>query len=73
MVIMSKKLMSPSGEPTIAFMLSIIMGVTVLGGRPYASIIWFIFPLCMKSNALKKSMNNSVYSRIFARTPSMIQ
>ena len=43
------------------------MVVTVSLGRPYARIICSIFPLCMESNALEKSTNNSVASRVFLR------
>ena len=56
---MSKKAVSPSGEWTftIVFLLSIIMAVIVYLGRPYASCICFIFPLCMESSAFEKSTN----------------
>ena len=41
-------------------------------GRPYASRICSIFPLCMESKALVKSTNSNVAWRFFARTPSRI-
>ena len=40
-----------------------IVAVTVSMGRPYACSICSIFPLCVESNTLKKSMNKSVVSR----------
>ena len=43
------------------------------GGKAYTSCIYSIFPICMKSNALEKSINNSVVSRVFACTPSINQ
>ena len=46
--------------------------VTVSLGRPCASGICSIFPLCMESFVLEISRNSSVASRIFARTPLMI-
>ena len=39
--------------------------------RPYASSIRFIFSLCMKSNKLAKSTNNSIVSRIIFSDDSM--
>ena len=42
-------------------------------GRPYTMRICSIFPLSMESNALEKSINNSVASRLFARSPSKIR
>ena len=39
-----------------------IMAATVSFGRPWASSIYSIFPLCMESNALEKSINNIVAS-----------
>ena len=41
-------------------------------GRPYASRICSIFPLCMESRALVKSTNSNVACRFFAHTPSRI-
>ena len=41
-------------------------------GRPYASRICSIFPLCMESKALVKSTNSNVACRFFVRTPSRI-
>ena len=54
---MSSTSVSPSGVQTFTFVLlySIILAVTVSLGRPYASSIWPIFPLYMKSSALDKS------------------
>ena len=48
------------------------MAVMVSFGRPYASRICSIFPLCMESKAFVKSTNNIVACRFFARTPSRI-
>ena len=49
------------------------MAATVSLGRPYARSICSIFHLCMESNSSEKSMNMSVASRFFVRTPSMIR
>ena len=72
---MSNKSLSPSNEWifTFVFLFSIIMAATVSLGRPRARSICSIFPLCMALNALDKSTNNSVASRIFARTPFNIR
>ena len=74
-VAMLKKCVSQSGEKTTAFMVlkSSIIVVTVFLGRPYACSISSIFPVCMESNVLEKSPNDSVALRFFAPTPSMIQ
>ena len=45
------------------------MAVTVFLGRPLASSICSIFPLCSESKNLEKSRNNTDISRFFARTP----
>ena len=73
--IMSKKSVSPSGERSITFVFlwSFNIVVTVSLDRLYAWSICSNFPLCMESNALRKSTNYSVASRFFARTPSMIR
>ena len=65
--------MSPSGKWTIAFVffLSIIRVVTISLERPFANCICSLFPLCMETNALQKSMKNSVAST-FSLTPSML-
>ena len=49
------------------------MVMTVSLGRPYTRSFCSIFPMCMESNALKKSTNEIVASRFFAQTPSKIQ
>ena len=49
------------------------MAATVSLGRPQASSICSIFPLCMESKALEKSTNNIVASSFFACIPSRIQ
>ena len=56
---MSKKAGSLSGEwsMTFLFLYSIITTVSVSLGRPYASSIFFIFPLYKESNALEKLTN----------------
>ena len=41
-------------------------------GRLYASRICSIFPLCMESKALVKSINSNVACRFFVRMPSRI-
>ena len=71
---MSKYSVSPSGERTftLVFLKRIVIAVTVSFGRPYASRICSIFPLCMESKALVKSTNSNVACRFFARTPSRI-
>ena len=68
---MSKSSVCLSGELTFTFMFlySIIMAATVFLGRPLASSICSIFPLCMESKALENSINNIVASRFFASTP----
>ena len=48
------------------------MAAMVSFGRPYASRICSIFPLCMESKAFVKSTNNIVACGFFARTPSRI-
>ena len=71
-----KKSVSLSGEWTIAsiFLKSSIIEVTIsLLRGPNGSSICSIFSLCMASNTLEKSMNNSVASRFFAQTLLMIQ
>ena len=50
----------------------IVIAALVSFGRPYASRICSIFPLCMESKALVKSTNSNVARRFFARTPSRI-
>ena len=45
---------------------------TVSFGKPYASRICSIFPLCMESKAFVKSTNNIVACRFFSCTPSRI-
>ena len=45
--------------------------VTLSLRKPNARRIGNIFPLCMKSNVLEKSTNDSVASRCSARTPLM--
>ena len=42
-------------------------------GKPSASSICSIFPLCMESNPLEKSTNIIVASRFFACSPSRIR
>ena len=71
---MSKKLVLLSGEQTIAFafLLSIIIAVTISLLRTCIRSIYSIFLLWMESNPLEKSMNNSVVLRFFACTPLMI-
>ena len=49
------------------------MAVTISLGSPYVGGIYSIFLLWMESNALEKSKNKSVTSRLFVRTPSMIR
>ena len=41
------------------------MAATVSFGRPYASRICLIFPLCIELKAFVKSTNNIVASRLF--------
>ena len=67
--------LSPSGERTFTFvsLYRIIMAATVSLRRLLARSICFIFSLCMESNALKKSTNNSVALRFFVRTLSDIR
>ena len=60
-------------EINTVFIYSIIMAASVSLGKPLGSIICSIFPLCMESNALAKSSNIIIASRIFARTPSRIR
>ena len=48
------------------------MAATVSFGRPYASRICSIFPLCLESKTFVKSTNNIVDCRFFVRTPSKI-
>ena len=55
------------------FLLSILLAVTISLRRPYDSHIFSIFLLCMESNALVKSMTNSVTSVFFARTPLLFR
>ena len=71
---MSKYSVSPSGERTftLVFLYRIVIAATVSFGRPYASRICSIFPLCMESKALVKSTNSNVACRFFARMPSRI-
>ena len=71
---MSKYSVSPSAERifTLVFLWRIVIAATVSFGRPYASRICSIFPLCMESKALVKSTNSNVACRFFARTPSKI-
>ena len=68
---MSKQSVSPSGEQTFTFVFLyiIIMAATVSLGRPQAGSICSIFPLCMESKGLAKSINN----RFFVHTPSRIR
>ena len=67
--------LSRSGKRTFTFeyLFSIIMAATVSLGRPQASNICSIFPLCMELKALAKSTNNIVAPRFFARTTSRIR
>ena len=60
-----RRSLSPSGERTMAFVFlsSIIMAATFSLGRSLGTSIWSIFPLCMESNTLEKSKNNSISSR----------
>ena len=71
----SKKLVFPSGERTIVFviLLYIIIAVTVSLGRSYDSSTCSISLLCIESNALEISLNFSVASRLFAHTLSVLQ
>ena len=72
---MSKKSISPSGEWTICFFLFFIKASLLqklVLWRDYTTCICSIFLLYMKSNASKKSMNNTVAVKIFTHTPSMI-
>ena len=54
-------------------MVMMIIAVTVSLGRPCTKSNYFIFPLCMESNALEKSTNKCVTSKFFALTLSMIR
>ena len=71
---MSKKLVSLSGEQTMAslFMQSIIIALKLKSGDHIEVVIAQMFPLCMESNNLEKAMKNCVALRFSARTPSMI-
>ena len=71
---MSKYSVSPSGERsfTLVFLQRIDITATVSFGRPYASRIYFIFPLYMESQALVKSTNSNVACRFFPSMPSRI-
>ena len=73
-VTMLKISVSPSGMQTIAFVFlqSIIKVVIFSLGRAYASSICSIFPQCIESNSLEKSMKNTVVLRFFAHTLLMI-
>ena len=70
---MSKKSELLSEELTIDFLFgsNVIIAVKVSFTTHYAGSIYFIFLLCMESNALEKSSNKCVTSRFFACTPSM--
>ena len=70
---MSKQSVSPSGEQTFVFLYSLIIAAIVSFGRPQASSICSIFPLCMGSKALERSTNNIVASMFFAYTLSRIR
>ena len=48
------------------------MTATVSLGRPLASRICSIFPLCIESKALEKLTKNIVAFKFFARTPTII-
>ena len=71
---MLKYSVSPCGERTfsLVFRYRIVIAATVSLGRPYASRICSIFPLCRESKALVKSTNSNVTCRFFARTASRI-
>ena len=75
---MSKKSESPSGERTVAFFFVFVFMKHHLSsdrslGSPYTRSISSNFPLCMESNALEKSTNNSIASRFFVHTHSMFR
>ena len=65
---------SSSVEQTLCFvsLQHIIIAVTTSLRNHLIISICSIFPLCVESNALKKSSNKSVASTFFARTSSMI-
>ena len=72
-MVISKKVVSPSGDLTIArvFVYSIIIALIVSFGIPYADRIYFYFNLSIESNAFEKSINISIAGTFFDFTPSI--